>query len=94
LGIDTQNYFSIIKLVEYEKTVLNKEVRAMRYQRLKGKITEVFNTQKAFAEAMGWKQPTLNQRLNGGTEWKASEIAKACDLLHIPLADAYLYFFT
>lgn len=65
----------------------------MNFGKLKGKIKEVFNTQYAFAEAMGWKQPALNQRLNGAVEWKASEIAKACDLLHIPLDEAYLYFF-
>lgn len=65
----------------------------MDFSKLKGKIKEVFNTQYAFAEAMGWKQPALSQRLNGIVEWKASEIAKACDLLHIPLAEAYLYFF-
>lgn len=63
------------------------------YRKLKGKIKEVFDTQEAFAEAMGMSKTALSQRLNGSVEWKASEIAKACDLLHIPLADAYLYFF-
>lgn len=64
------------------------------YRKLKGKIKEVFDTQEAFAEAMGMSKTALSQRLNGSVEWKASEIAKACDLLHIPLADAFLYFFT
>ena len=66
----------------------------MKYKKLKLKIKEVFDTQEAFAKAMGMSKTALNQRLNGSTEWKASEIAKACDLLHIPLTDAYLYFFT
>lgn len=66
----------------------------MDYKKLKLKITEVFDTQEAFAKAMGMSKTALNTRLNGSVEWKASEIAKACDLLHIPLTDAHLYFFT
>jgi DNA-binding XRE family transcriptional regulator len=64
----------------------------MDYKNLKLKIKEVFDTQEAFAEALGLNRSTLNQKLNG-SEWKTSEIAKACDLLHIPLTDAHLYFF-
>lgn len=66
----------------------------MDYKKLKLKIKEVFDTQIAFAEAMEMSQTALNQRLNGSVEWKTSDIAKACDLLHIPLTDAHLYFFT
>lgn len=66
----------------------------MDYKKLKLKIKEVFDTQEAFAEVMGLNKSTLNQKLNNSTEWKTSEIAKACELLHIPLSDAHLYFFT
>ncbi len=66
----------------------------MDYKRLKLKIKEVFDTQEAFAKAMGMSQTALNQRLNGVVEWKTSDIAKACDLLNIPLTEAHLYFFT
>ena len=62
-------------------------------KKLKLKILDVFDTLKAFAEAMGFTKTQLSQRLNGNVEWKASEIARACDLLHIPYAEAYLYFF-
>lgn len=65
----------------------------MDYKKLKLKIKEVFDTQEAFAEVMGLNKSTLNQKLNNSTEWKTSEIAKACDLLHIPLTEAHLYFF-
>ena len=61
--------------------------------KLKGKIKEVFNTQKAFADAMGMNEIAVTQRLSGAVQWKAPEIAKACEVLHIPLAEAYLYFF-
>lgn len=63
------------------------------YKRLKLKIKEVFDTQEAFAEAMGMSYVALNQRLNNVVQWKSPEIAKACELLHIPLSDAHLYFF-
>lgn len=66
----------------------------MNYKKLKLKIKEVFGGQEAFAEAMGMSQTALSQRLNNSVEWKGSEIAKACDLLGVPLTDAYLYFFT
>lgn len=65
----------------------------MNYSKLKGKIKEVFDTQTAFASAMGMSQTALNQRLTGKVAWKLPEIAKACDLLHIPLTEAHLYFF-
>lgn len=65
----------------------------MDYKKLKLKIKEVYDTQEAFAEAMQMSKTALNQRLNNSVEWKSSEIAKACDLLHIPLAEAHLYFF-
>ena len=66
----------------------------MDYKKLKLKIKEVFDTQDAFSIAMKMSRTALNQRLNGSVEWKTSDIAKACDLLHIPLTDAHLYFFT
>ena len=66
----------------------------MDYKKLKLKIKEVFDTQDAFSKAMEMSRTALNQRLNGSVEWKMSEVAKACDLLHIPLTDAHLYFFT
>lgn len=66
----------------------------MSYAKLRGKIREVFGTQDKFAEAMGMSTVSISQRLNGKLEWKACEIAKACEILGIPLEDAALYFFT
>lgn len=63
------------------------------YRKVRGKIKEVFGTQEAFAEAMDLSYTSISQRLTGALEWKSSEIAKACDLLGIPLAEAHLYFF-
>lgn len=66
----------------------------MDYKKLKLKIKEVYDTQPAFAEAMGMNYTSLNQRLNNVVEWRTSDIARACELLGIPLEEAHLYFFT
>jgi Helix-turn-helix. len=64
------------------------------YAKLRGKIREVYGTQEAFAEAIGMNTVSLSQRLNGKLEWKISEIAKACEVLGIPLSENAEYFFT
>ena len=63
------------------------------YKKLKLRIKEYFDTQEAFADAMGMGYTGLNFRLNNKTEWKTSEIVKACALLHISHEEAHLYFF-
>lgn len=63
------------------------------YAKLKGKIKEVYNTQRAFAEAMEMSESAVGQRLSGVTEWSGSDMAKACDVLGIPLTDIHVYFF-
>lgn len=63
------------------------------YSKLYGKIKEVYDTQDAFATAMGMSRSALSLRLTGKVEWKSPEIVKACNLLNIPLSDAHLYFF-
>lgn len=65
----------------------------MDYKDLKLRIIKVYDTQKAFAVAMGMSRTALNQRLNGLVEWKTSEIIKACELLDIPISEAHTYFF-
>ena len=65
----------------------------MSYAKLRGKIREVFATQEAFAKAMGMSTVSISQRLNGKMEWKAPEIALACELLGIPLEENAAYFF-
>lgn len=64
------------------------------YSKLYGKIREVFETQENFAEAMKMSRTAINARLTQKIQWRTVEIAKACELLHIPLAEAYIYFFS
>ena len=65
----------------------------MSYSKLKGKIKEVFGTNKNFAEAMDFDLSSLSAKLNNKSPWKREEIEKACELLYIPIEDVYLYFF-
>lgn len=64
------------------------------YSELEGKIKAVFKTQAEFAKAMGMSRNAINKRLTGAIEWKIKEIAKACDVLGINIADAHIYFLT
>ena len=65
----------------------------MKYSKLRGRIAEVFGTQKAFAAAMGMNVGTMCLKLSGKAEWDRQEISKAGKLLDIPLEEAHLYFF-
>lgn len=63
------------------------------YAKLRGLIFEKFGTQTEFAAAMEMHTATLNAKLNGRSEWTGPEIARACTLLGIPLADAHEFDF-
>lgn len=84
---------NIIKITKLRKSQLIERSEKVKYKKLKLRIREIFETQEAFAKAMGMNYTTLNFRLNGKVEWKSSEIVKACKLLMIPLHEAHLYFF-
>ena len=63
------------------------------YNKLKGKIKEVFGTQENFAKALGISAVTLSAKLNGATQFTQKEIDKSCDILHIPKEFIPVYFF-
>lgn len=65
----------------------------MSYAKLRGRIVEKFGSQSAFAGAMEWREALLSAKLNNKSEWTFPEVVKACELLHIPLSEAHLYFF-
>ena len=63
------------------------------YGKLRGRIKEFYDTQYVFAAAMGMDESTLSGKLKYKAEWTRKEIVKACELLDIPLEEAYVYFF-
>lgn len=64
------------------------------YSKLNGKIKEVFDTQEAFAKAMGLSAVSINKRLNNKITFTQLEILKAVKLLNIDFCDVDKYFFT
>jgi transcriptional regulator with XRE-family HTH domain len=64
------------------------------YNKLRGKIKEVFNTQAAFAEAMEISSTSLSEKLNNKVEFSQKEIERAVELLQISKEEIPVYFFT
>lgn len=64
------------------------------YNKLRGKIVEVFGTHYRFAKALGISENSLSKKLKGKTQFKQSDITKWCLLLSIPIDEAGNYFFS
>ncbi len=67
---------------------------AFNYNKLKGRIIEIFGSQLEFAKAMDWSQRTLSLKMNGKVSWKQADICKAVKLLKLSMNDIQDYFFT
>ena len=64
------------------------------YTKLSNRITEKFSCDVNFAIKMGFSERTLSLKLNNKSEFKQSEIIKACNILDISLSEVDIYFFT
>lgn len=64
-----------------------------KYGKLRGRIKEVCGTQLMFAKAMGMDESTISLKLNGKAEWTRVEMARACEVLRLPLEEVHPYFF-
>lgn len=64
----------------------------MSYAKLRGRIREVYGTQEAFAKVLGISATSLSSKLNNKTDFTASEILKACEVLNVPVTQAPTYF--
>ena len=47
---------------------------AFDYNKLRGRIVKIFNTQSNFASAMGWSERILSLKMNGMCSWKQIDI--------------------
>lgn len=65
----------------------------MNYDKLKGKIKEIFGTQGKLAEKMDLDETTISNKLNNNTYFTQKEIIKICYLLNIELERIPEYFF-
>lgn len=64
------------------------------YSKLRGKVAEKLNTNKAFADSIGISYPALSARFKGDTPFSQKEIAKAIDVLDLTPDEAMECFFT
>ncbi len=63
------------------------------YSKLRGRIRELYHTERDFAKMLGTTKATLSAKLNGHGEFTQSEIEKACKLLNIDALELKAYFF-
>ena len=61
------------------------------YQKLKGKIKEVFGSQEAYAVALGYTPETISNKLNNKAEFTQSDIVKSLELLKIDSSELYFF---
>lgn len=75
------------------KKKFNEEDIIFDFNKLKGRIIEKFSSNANFAKELGISIASLSSKINGKTDFSASEIYKSCKLLEIKDEDAYEYFF-
>ena len=63
------------------------------YNKLRGRIVEVFGSQRAFAIALDQSEQTITKKLNDPEGFTQSDIVRWCELLGIPLTEVFDYFF-
>lgn len=63
------------------------------YDKLKGRIREMFGTQEKFADAINISATTLNYRLNNRTPWSQNDIFNSIIVLKIKKDEIQEYFF-
>lgn len=68
---------------------------AFDYSKLKGRITEKFDTRKAFAEALGISENSMSQKLSGKMAITTDDIRKwsSKEFLDIEASEIGDYFF-
>lgn len=64
------------------------------YDKLRGRIREVYGSEGNFSKDLGLGRVSLSQRLNCKLEWTQSEINKSILLLHLEPSEIPTYFFT
>lgn len=67
---------------------------AFNYDKLSGRIVEIFGTRYRFAKEMGWSERTLSLKMQGDRAWKQTAICLAIKLLKLDESDIPAYFFT
>ena len=64
-----------------------------RYNKLRGRIVEIFGNQKNFADHLGISDATVASRLKGRLKFSQDEIITWCNALKIDANEIGAYFF-
>ena len=67
---------------------------AYTYNKLKGRITELYGTQRSLAKELGISKNSMSKKLTGKTEFSQSDMEQWAKLLNIERKDYGEYFFT
>lgn len=65
----------------------------MRYNKLRGKIIELFESQENFAKELGISKTSVSKKMNGKSGFSQKDIIKWAKLLEIDSKDYGTYFF-
>lgn len=79
--------------VDVAKLETRKEDNMTNSNKLKGRIIEMGYTITGFSDAAKISRPCFRNKINGRSEFKASEIERICNLLEIPHTEIGDYFF-
>lgn len=63
------------------------------FAKLRGRIVEIFGTQRRFAEELGKSEVTVISKLSGKMSFTMNDIKEWSRLLKIPLDEIGIYFF-
>lgn len=66
----------------------------MVYNKLRGKIVEVFHDQRAFSNAIGLSEQSITSKMNDRSGFSQKDILKWCNALGIEKEQIGEYFFT
>ncbi|MGF7002449.1 plasmid maintenance system antidote protein VapI [Lachnospiraceae bacterium PFB1-21] len=66
---------------------------AFSYDKLRGKIVEVYGSQLAFAKAFGVSENIVSQKMNNKTRFTSDDIIKIASMLDISKEEIGVYFF-
>ena len=72
---------------------MNKEVKKVNYNKLRGKIVEEYGSQKQFSTQINLSEQSITAKLNGRSDFSQDDIIKWSNALHIKKEEIGTYFF-
>lgn len=66
----------------------------MNRGKLKGRIVELYGSQRAFSDKIGLTEQSISAKLNGRSQFSQADIVKWCTALEIEKDEVADYFFT